>query len=106
LIWRDDEAVVVCMQLVQVIVPLRLPGGGKTWEVNYIVHYKATKLGSGWRNFVVDNYLEKDDVCVFEIISAEKNHDFVLEVNIFRAVSPVIVPPAELSTEGLGGETK
>ncbi|KAJ8486188.1 hypothetical protein OPV22_018673 [Ensete ventricosum] len=87
-------------------VPLRLPGGGKTWEVNYIVHYKATKLGSGWRNFVVDNYLEKDDVCVFEIISAEKNHDFVLEVNIFRAVSPVIVPPAELSTEGLGGETK
>ncbi|CAD5173645.1 unnamed protein product [Musa acuminata subsp. malaccensis] len=79
---------------------LRLPSGG-TWQVNYIVHYKATKFGSGWRQFVVDNELEKDDVCLFEIIIA-KNYDFVLEVNIFRAVTPAIVLPTELSTEGKG----
>lgn len=49
----------------------------------------------------MDNELEKDDVCLFEIIRA-KNYDLVLEVNIFRAVPPAIVLTTELSTEGKG----
>lgn len=51
--------------------------------------------GSGWRNFVRDNYLEEFDVCLF-VPSGSKNESYVLDVNIFRVV-PEVVPPSSVT---------
>ncbi|PIN16087.1 hypothetical protein CDL12_11264 [Handroanthus impetiginosus] len=70
------------------------------WLAKY--HYKGYGGGltGGWRNFVMDNFLEAFDVCLFEHSKGTDNA-FILDVKIFRVIQEVI-PPCR--TRG-GGDT-
>ncbi|KAK6160777.1 hypothetical protein DH2020_004158 [Rehmannia glutinosa] len=63
----------------------------KRWVAKY--HYKGYGGGltNGWKKFVVDNFLEEFDVCVFDLTSGTPDN-FVLDVKIFRVVEEVIPP--------------
>lgn len=50
-------------------------------------------LAVGWKEFVLDNYLEEFDVCVFKLAS-QKHEAVILDVSIFR-----VVPDAAKSME-------
>ncbi|XP_021749401.1 B3 domain-containing protein REM16-like [Chenopodium quinoa] len=72
---------------------VRLQVGNRSWIVGYrrseignryIHHY----LNPNWPNFVVDNNLEVDDVCVFELI--QKGPLPVFNVYIFRAIYNIV----------------
>lgn len=54
---------------------------GKQWRVRCIREGPGTKLTRGWADFVVDNDLKEEDVCVFELIDIK---DIVLKVTVFR----------------------
>ncbi|MED6175471.1 hypothetical protein PIB30_078702 [Stylosanthes scabra] len=53
---------------------LKVVGSGRTWKVmfktwcGYGMPYKKYKLQKGWAKFSQGNNLEKNDVCVFELI--------------------------------------
>ncbi|XP_023007492.1 B3 domain-containing transcription factor VRN1-like [Cucurbita maxima] len=55
---------------------------GKQWRVRCVREGPGTKLTRGWANFVVENDLKEEDVCVFELLDIK---DIVLKVTIFRA---------------------
>nr|DAD46874.1 TPA_asm: hypothetical protein HUJ06_016811 [Nelumbo nucifera] len=63
---------------------------GKTWPV--IFKYQTNPLNggfaSGWADFVFDNNLEEDDVCVFEVVGG-RNNSILVNVQIFRVVEAV-----------------
>ncbi|KAK6160773.1 hypothetical protein DH2020_004154 [Rehmannia glutinosa] len=63
----------------------------KTWIAKY--HYKGYGGGltNGWKNFVLDNFLEEFDVCVFDFASGT-HETCTLDVKIFRVVEEVIPP--------------
>ncbi|MCD9646008.1 hypothetical protein HAX54_035502 [Datura stramonium] len=43
-----------------------------TWQVDFIhTPHGGALTGRGWRNFVLDNFLEKFEVCVFNLVSGE-----------------------------------
>ncbi|MCD9645671.1 hypothetical protein HAX54_034735, partial [Datura stramonium] len=55
-----------------------------TWQVEFIHTYHGGALtGRGWRNFVLDNFFEKFEVCVFNLVSGEDPAK-ILDVSIFR----------------------
>ncbi|CAA0810877.1 B3 domain-containing protein REM16 [Striga hermonthica] len=65
------------------------------WVAKYNYKGYGGGLCNGWRKFVVDNFLEEFDVCVFDLASG--SHDMcTLDVKIFRVVEEVI-PPAPVS---------
>ncbi|KAK6138832.1 hypothetical protein DH2020_027419 [Rehmannia glutinosa] len=67
----------------------------KTWVARY--HYKGYSggLSGGWKKFVLENFQEEFDVCVFHLVSG--THDScTLNVKIFRVVEEVI-PPSQVT---------
>ncbi|KAM7510274.1 hypothetical protein LguiB_009149 [Lonicera macranthoides] len=60
--------------------------GMRVWSVKWTLFTNCAKLSTGWGAFVRDNYLQVDDVCVFEFINADKN---LFNVVIFRAAEAV-----------------
>ncbi|KAM7506960.1 hypothetical protein LguiA_017413 [Lonicera macranthoides] len=60
--------------------------GMRVWSVKWTLFTNCAKLSTGWGAFVRDNYLQVDDVCVFELINADKN---LFNVVIFRAAEAV-----------------
>ncbi|KAK6139029.1 hypothetical protein DH2020_027227 [Rehmannia glutinosa] len=67
----------------------------KTWVARY--HYKGYSggLSGGWKKFVLENFLEEFDVCVFHLVSGTHN-SCTLNVKIFRVVEEVI-PPSQVT---------
>ncbi|KAF9608851.1 hypothetical protein IFM89_011889 [Coptis chinensis] len=53
----------------------------RRWQVQCAFRKNHVKLVKGWRTFVLDNHLEEDDVCIFELV--DKKHK-ELKVSIFR----------------------
>ncbi|KAI3465381.1 hypothetical protein Pfo_022044 [Paulownia fortunei] len=68
-----------------------------TWQAKY--HYKGYGGGltGGWKNFVLENFLEEFDVCLFDRVSGTPD-TFILDVKIFRVVEEVI-PPSLVSRD-------
>ncbi|CAA2989554.1 GDSL esterase lipase EXL3-like [Olea europaea subsp. europaea] len=62
-----------------------------TFKAKYHCRGDGGGLKKGWDNFVVHNFLEEFDVCVFHLASGI-NDDIVLDVSIFRVVEGVIPP--------------
>ncbi|MCD7469810.1 hypothetical protein HAX54_009060 [Datura stramonium] len=55
-----------------------------TWQVDFVhTPHGGALTGPGWRNFVLDNFLEKFVVCVFNLVSGEDPAK-ILDVSIFR----------------------
>ncbi|KAK4481488.1 hypothetical protein RD792_012388, partial [Penstemon davidsonii] len=61
------------------------------WVAKY--HYKGYGggLSGGWKKFVLANFLEEFDVCLFDLVS-QKPDAIILDVKIFRVVEEVIPP--------------
>ncbi|KAG8377682.1 hypothetical protein BUALT_Bualt08G0058200 [Buddleja alternifolia] len=61
------------------------------WHAKY--HFKGYGGGltGGWKNFVLENFLEEFDVCLFDLVSGTQDQ-FILDVKIFRVVEEVIPP--------------
>ncbi|KAL0360764.1 UNVERIFIED_CONTAM: B3 domain-containing protein REM16 [Sesamum radiatum] len=74
------------------------------WTAKY--HYKGYGGGltGGWKNFVLENFLEEFDVCLFDIVSGTEEA-VVLDVKIFRVVEEVI-PPSQVAQETSRGTGK
>ncbi|OVA15443.1 B3 DNA binding domain [Macleaya cordata] len=65
---------------------LRDPRGNE-WPVSYVVTNGSQRRGSlsaGWGAFSYHNNIEKDDVCIFELIKED-----VMQVHIFRVVDEI-----------------
>ncbi|OMO74941.1 hypothetical protein COLO4_26417 [Corchorus olitorius] len=58
-----------------------------TWKTRYYYHRNRDcgGLSGGWRNFVADNNLKEDDVCVFQPADLGKK-PVTLDVSIFRVL--------------------
>lgn len=70
----------------------------KTWLAK--CYYKTSShglAGSGWKNFALDNFLEKDDACVFSLVSQSDN-SVIFNVRIFRVVEEVVAPNRVIGT--------
>ncbi|KAL0325660.1 UNVERIFIED_CONTAM: B3 domain-containing protein REM16 [Sesamum radiatum] len=74
------------------------------WRAKY--HYRGYGGGltSGWKNFVMENFLEEFDVCLFDLIS-QTDDAMILNVKIFRVVEEVI-PPSQVMRETSRGTSK
>ncbi|KAL9256448.1 B3 domain-containing protein [Drosera capensis] len=72
---------------------LTLRVGEETWSVrfNYCAKERDAVFGSGRKKFVLDNFLEESDVCVFKLAS-QKGEAVILDVRIFRVVQEVTPP--------------
>ncbi|KAL0360768.1 UNVERIFIED_CONTAM: hypothetical protein Sradi_3761300 [Sesamum radiatum] len=83
---------------------IELRVNSNVWQAKY--HYKGYggELTSGWKNFVLENFLEEFDVCLFNLISGT-NEAIILDVKIFRVVEEVI-PPSQVMQETLRGTSK
>lgn len=88
---------------------VELRANGNTWKAKY--HYKGYGGGltGGWKSFVMENFLEEFDVCVFDRVAGFQD-TIVLEVKIFRVVEevipPSVVPPPSSSSGSLRRSTK
>ncbi|KAL2459174.1 B3 domain-containing protein REM16 [Forsythia ovata] len=69
------------------------------WKARY--HHKkggySGGLIGGWKKFVLDNFLEEFDVCLFHLAGGI-NDGIIFDVSIFRVVEEVI-PPSRVSRE-------
>ncbi|KAL0325661.1 UNVERIFIED_CONTAM: B3 domain-containing protein REM16 [Sesamum radiatum] len=74
------------------------------WKAKY--HYKGYGGGltGGWKNFVLENFLEEFDVCLFDIVSGIED-TIIFDVKIFRVVEEVI-PPSQVAKETSQGTGK
>ncbi|KAL3840357.1 hypothetical protein ACJIZ3_024948 [Penstemon smallii] len=61
------------------------------WVAKY--HYRGPGggLSGGWKKFVLANFLEEFDVCLFDLVN-QKHDAIILDVKIFRVVQEVIPP--------------
>ncbi|KAH6765031.1 hypothetical protein C2S51_016280 [Perilla frutescens var. frutescens] len=71
--------------------------GDNKWQAKYLFKGYGGGLSGGWKNFVLENFLEESDVCVFDLESVTRDV-FILDVKIFRVVEEVI-PPSVVSRE-------
>ncbi|XP_059635607.1 B3 domain-containing protein REM16-like [Cornus florida] len=62
-----------------------------TWQTRFYFRKYGGVLGSGWKDFAIENSLEEFDVCLFDLAS-EKNEAVVLDVSIFRVVEDIHLP--------------
>lgn len=60
-----------------------LQNNEKTWKANFTFTGRSGALGGDWKRFVIDNFLNVSDVCMFNLVSGE-NEDPILDVRIFR----------------------
>ncbi|OMO74942.1 hypothetical protein COLO4_26418 [Corchorus olitorius] len=59
----------------------------ETWTVGlYLEESHRGLLTRNWKNFVVENGLEEDDVCVFNPGGRSHDQKFIIDVSIFRVV--------------------
>ncbi|KAK4492833.1 hypothetical protein RD792_000158 [Penstemon davidsonii] len=68
--------------------------GEKSWVAKYNYKGYGGGLMGGWKNFVIENFLEEFDVCLFDLI-CQKSDAIILDIKIFRVVEEVI-PPSTL----------
>lgn len=57
---------------------------GIRWEVLCKCHSKRTSFTAGWYRFSLVNNLERNDVCIFELIKSNE-----MRVHIFRVVEEI-----------------
>ncbi|KAK6160775.1 hypothetical protein DH2020_004156 [Rehmannia glutinosa] len=70
---------------------VKLRVNDNTWVAKYQYKGNSVGLSGGWKKFVLENFLEEFDVCVFDLGSG--THDTcTLDVKIFRVVEEVIPP--------------
>ncbi|KAK4352038.1 hypothetical protein RND71_027556 [Anisodus tanguticus] len=62
-----------------------------TWKAKFQHTDYGDGLTGGWKNFVLEKFLEEFDVCVFNLTGGEDGA-IILDVNIFRVVEEVIPP--------------
>ncbi|XP_060200842.1 LOW QUALITY PROTEIN: B3 domain-containing protein REM16-like [Lycium barbarum] len=67
----------------------------KTWQAKFQNTDYGGGLTGGWRRFVLENFLEEFDVCVFNLTCGEDGAT-ILDVNIFRVVEEV-TPPSRVT---------
>ncbi|KAB2094651.1 hypothetical protein ES319_A02G174400v1 [Gossypium barbadense] len=63
---------------------IHLLSDGKSWPVIFFQHSiekPSVISGTGWRGFAMDNNLEVDDVCAFELIEGPKTS---MKVTIYK----------------------
>ncbi|OVA15444.1 B3 DNA binding domain [Macleaya cordata] len=81
---------------------LRDPSG-RAWPVSYIGRKDKGALSGGWGTVVYHNNIEADDVCIFELITANE-----IQLHIFRVVeeiTPLIKNTSRLKKPlGFGGK--
>lgn len=75
--------------------------GDRTWQAKYQFKGYGGGLVGGWKNFVLENFLEEFDVCLFDLVSGTQGA-FILDVKIFRVVEEVI-PPSLVTRESARG---
>ncbi|KAK4429077.1 B3 domain-containing protein REM16 [Sesamum alatum] len=65
------------------------------WKAKY--HYRGYGGGltGGWKDFVLENFLEEFDVCLFDLVRGTQD-TMILNVQIFRVVEEVI-PPSQVA---------
>ncbi|KAL8166305.1 hypothetical protein V2J09_007804 [Rumex salicifolius] len=61
--------------------------GEKKWTTKF--SFSRGGLGSGWKQFSLENNLEESDVCLFKLINQENGEPVMLDVNIYRVVDEV-----------------
>ncbi|KAJ4838351.1 hypothetical protein Tsubulata_019990 [Turnera subulata] len=73
---------------------LRAPPNKKLWPVVLKMKSTPPKLAKGWYKFVMDNNLEKDDACIFELSQGGKGkkESIIFDVLIHRVVNDVVSP--------------
>lgn len=62
----------------------------KTWLAK--CYHKASShglAGSSWKNFALENFIEKDDACVFNLVS-QSDSAVIFKVSIFQVVQEVV----------------
>ncbi|KAL0360770.1 UNVERIFIED_CONTAM: hypothetical protein Sradi_3761500 [Sesamum radiatum] len=77
---------------------------GNIWKAKYQYKGYGGGLTGGWKNFVLENFLEEFDVCLFDLISGTDD-TIILDVKIFRVVEEVI-PPSQVMQETSRGTSE
>ncbi|KAL0351942.1 UNVERIFIED_CONTAM: B3 domain-containing protein REM16 [Sesamum calycinum] len=109
----SDNSFIVVMRASHVYKGLHLPKKSldielrvkdNVWKAKY--HYKGYGGGltGGGKNFVLENFLEEFDVCLFDIVSGTED-TIIFDVKIFRVVEEVI-PPSQVAKETSQGTGK
>ncbi|OMO74947.1 hypothetical protein COLO4_26423 [Corchorus olitorius] len=66
---------------------LRLKDKEETWTVGFSLGDSDRGfLSRNWKNFVIENGLEEDDVCVFNPGGRSHDQKFIIDISIFRVV--------------------
>lgn len=60
---------------------IKLKYANRTWTATFLVYNKVCMLGRGWSEFVKDNDLQVENICVFELINVK---NVTLAVSIVR----------------------
>ncbi|KAM0882133.1 hypothetical protein ACQ4PT_032507 [Festuca glaucescens] len=60
---------------------------GKSWPMSYRGDLKVKKLDADWMDFAVDNQLQVNDACVFELVTGTKE-EVVFHMQILRGGLP------------------
>ncbi|XP_047092500.1 B3 domain-containing protein Os04g0386900-like [Lolium rigidum] len=60
---------------------------GKSWPMSYRGDLKVKKLDTDWMDFAVDNQLQVNDACVFELVTSTKE-EVVFHMQILRGGLP------------------
>ncbi|KAF5189721.1 hypothetical protein FRX31_020688 [Thalictrum thalictroides] len=56
---------------------------GRRWQVQCSSVTYRFRLMKGWKEFVLDNDLEEDDICIFELVDWKRTE---MKVAIFRVL--------------------
>ncbi|KAK4437183.1 putative B3 domain-containing protein [Sesamum alatum] len=67
---------------------LELRMDDKSWYVKFYDRETSVGLTRGWKAFVLDNGLEEDDVCLFNIVPGSQ-HPVAINVRVFRVADDV-----------------
>ncbi|KAM3196610.1 hypothetical protein ACQJBY_072355 [Aegilops geniculata] len=60
---------------------------GRSWAMRYCGDLKTKRLDADWMDFAVDNRLQVNDACVFELVTGTRE-DVVFQVQILRGGLP------------------
>ncbi|KAL0440875.1 UNVERIFIED_CONTAM: hypothetical protein Sradi_0026400 [Sesamum radiatum] len=67
---------------------LELRMNDKSWYVKFYDRETSVGLTRGWKAFVLDNGLEEDDVCLFNVVPGSQ-HSVAINVRVFRVADDV-----------------
>ncbi|KAK4394630.1 hypothetical protein Sango_1617300 [Sesamum angolense] len=67
---------------------LELRMNDKSWYVKFYDRETSVGLTRGWKAFVLDNGLEEDDVCLFNVVPGSQ-HPVAINVRVFRVADDV-----------------